>query len=149
MTGTERHARTRPLPDPRALTIELNATSRPAIVSEFRHAAGNFARRHGADERGVEDVELAVSEAVTNAVKYAYEEGEDGRVGLLGSVADGWLEIQVLDRGHGFRGGRSDGLGLGLSIIAQTAGDLTISQGERGTNVRMRFLVPRGDDGTG
>jgi anti-sigma regulatory factor (Ser/Thr protein kinase) len=126
--------------EPAAL-LTLRAEAAPKIVPEFRHAARDFARRHGADIRTAEDIELAVSEAVTNAVRYAYEAEEEGSVDLIGTVADGWLEIRVVDRGHGFREGRSGGLGLGLSIISQMAPDLIISQGERGATLRMRFLL--------
>jgi serine/threonine-protein kinase RsbW len=119
----------------------MRANAVPRIVPEFRHAAVDFARRHGADIRTAEDIELAISEAVTNSVRYAYRAEEDGTVDLIGTVADGWLEIRVVDNGHGFQEGRSGGLGLGLPIISQMAPDLIISQGDRGTTLRMRFLL--------
>jgi anti-sigma regulatory factor (Ser/Thr protein kinase) len=122
--------------------LDLHRRPHPRIIAELRHAARDFARSHGADQRCAEDVELAVSEAVTNAVKYAYAAGETGIVGLIGSVANGFLEIEVSDQGHGFQGGRSGGLGLGLTIMAQVAAYLTISQGERGTKLQMRFPLP-------
>ncbi len=62
---------------------------------------------------------------------------------MTASVADDWLEIRVIDRGAGFGNPDSDGLGLGLSIIARLAANLTISQEGRGTELIMRFPLPR------
>ena len=107
----------------------------------MRHAARAFAAKHGAEDSLLDDIGLAVSEAVTNAVKYAYEPAGQGRVRLAGSAGDGWLELVVTDRGRGFREGASGGLGLGLSIIAKMTTELTIEQAATGTEVRMRFAL--------
>ena len=53
------------------------------------------------------------------------------------------MEIVVRDRGTGFGTSESDGLGLGLPIIARLSAWLTISQEGDGTEVRMSFLLPR------
>jgi anti-sigma regulatory factor (Ser/Thr protein kinase) len=140
MTGTEEARRRASRGRPAPAAIELRRGATPDTVAEFRHAAEDFARGHGINGAGAENVKLAVSEAVTNAVKYAYEPEEDGAVSLTASAEDGWLEVRVSDEGHGFRAGMSGGLGLGLSIIAQVCAELTIHQGERGTELRMRFL---------
>ena len=92
----------------------------------------------------VADVALAVSEAVTNAVKYAKVAGADGVVELSASRTKGWLEVKVRDRGEAFGQGSSDGLGLGLTIIARRAADLKIVQEGDGTEVQMRFPVTAG-----
>jgi anti-sigma regulatory factor (Ser/Thr protein kinase) len=114
----------------------------PDVVPTFRHAAVDFAAANGADADLCHDVALAVSEAVTNAVKHA-DARADETVSMTASVADDWLEIRVLDRGAGFGNTASDGLGLGLSIIARLSAHLTISQEGRGTELIMRFPLPR------
>jgi serine/threonine-protein kinase RsbW len=114
----------------------------PASVPELRHRAARFAVEQGVDEAVVDDVALAVSEAVTNAVKYAGVTGAEGVVELAGAQREGWLEVTVRDRGEGFGGGSTDGLGLGLSIIARLCAELTIVQEGDGTEVRMRFPLP-------
>jgi serine/threonine-protein kinase RsbW len=114
----------------------------PDVVPTFRHAAVDFAATHGADVSLCQDIALAVSEAVTNAVKHA-DARADETVSMTASVADDWLEIRVLDRGAGFGNPASDGLGLGLSIIARLSAHLTISQEGRGTELIMRFPLPR------
>jgi anti-sigma regulatory factor (Ser/Thr protein kinase) len=117
----------------------------PAVaeaVPVLRHAAADFAAEHGADTDLCGDIALAVSEAVTNAVKHSRAH-EDEQVRLTASVAEDWLEILVIDRGSGFGLAESDGLGLGLPTIARLAAQLTISQEGLGTELRMRFPLPR------
>jgi len=120
-------------------TLSLVEEAEPAAVPMLRRRAREFATAQGANERLVADVALAVSEAVTNVVKYAYETGAKGQIELTGSVSDGWLELWVRDRGTGFGRGSVDGLGLGLSIIARLCAEMKIVQEGAGTEVRMRF----------
>lgn len=124
-------------------TFSLTEAAEPAAVPTLRHGARDFAAAHGADEQLIADVALAVSEAVTNVVKYAYEAGVEGEIELAASAANGWLDLWVRDRGTGFGRGSTDGLGLGLSIIARLCADLKIVQEGSGTEVFMRFPLAR------
>ncbi|HEX5990151.1 MAG TPA: ATP-binding protein [Solirubrobacterales bacterium] len=121
--------------------MELTMPAEPASVPVLRHRASEFAAAQGVGQPVVEDVALAVSEAVTNAVKYADAAEADGVVELTGALRDGWLEVTVRDRGEGFGKGSTDGLGLGLTIIARLCSELTIVQEGDGTEVRMRFAL--------
>ena len=114
----------------------------PDAVPILRHAAADFAAEHGADTDLCGDIALAVSEAVTNAVKHSRVHADE-QVRLTAAVAEDWLEIRVTDRGAGFGLARSDGLGLGLPTIARLSAQLTISQEGQGTELRMRFPLPR------
>jgi serine/threonine-protein kinase RsbW len=122
--------------------LDLVVPAEPASVPVLRHRAAQFAAEQGVDRPVVDDVALAVSEAVTNAVKYANAEEADGVVELSGAQREGWLEVTVRDRGEGFGKGSTDGLGLGLAIIARLCSDLKIVQEGDGTEVRMRFPLP-------
>jgi serine/threonine-protein kinase RsbW len=124
--------------------FELTMPAEPAAVPALRHRASRFAAAEGAGELVVEDVALAVSEAVTNAVKYAGVGEGEGVVELTGTRGEGWLEVVVRDRGEAFGKGSADGLGLGLAIIARLCADLKIVQEGEGTEVRMRFPLPSG-----
>jgi serine/threonine-protein kinase RsbW len=121
--------------------MSVVAAAEPASVPTLRHRAREFAAQQGAGEQLTADVALAVSEAVTNVVKYAYEGGARGSIELAGSAKGGWLDIWVRDRGPGFGKGSADGLGLGLSIIARLCADMKIVQEGAGTEVRMRFAL--------
>ncbi|HXQ89549.1 MAG TPA: ATP-binding protein [Solirubrobacterales bacterium] len=118
--------------------FELTMPAEPASVPALRRRASQFAAAEGAGRLVVEDIALAVSEAVTNAVKYAGAD-EGGVVELLGSRRGDSLEVIVRDRGEAFGKGSPDGLGLGLAIIARLCSDLKIVQEGDGTEVRMRF----------
>lgn len=122
--------------------MKLELPAEPASVPELRHGVSRFAAEQGLGSEFVADVALAVSEAVTNAVKYADAAGADGIVEVSAAREDAWLEVTVRDRGEGFGRGSVDGLGLGLSIIARLAGELRIVQEGDGTEVRMRFPLP-------
>jgi anti-sigma regulatory factor (Ser/Thr protein kinase) len=121
--------------------LNLTLPAEPASVPAFRHGASEFAAEQGLGRDEVADVALAVSEAVTNAVKYA-NAGAEGVVELSATAEDDWLEVKVRDRGEGFGTGSSDGLGLGLAIIARLCADLKIVQEGDGTEVRMLFSLP-------
>ena len=122
--------------------LNLTLPAEPASVPALRRRASQYAAEQGVCRDVVADVALAVSEAVTNAVKYAKTARGEGVVELSGAIKGSWLEVRVRDRGEGFGRGSSDGLGLGLSIIARLCADLKIVQEGDGTEVRMRFPLP-------
>ena len=124
-------------------SLALLKPAEPRTVSVMRRATVAFATSHGAPTPVVEDIALAVSEAATNAVKHANVTGGEGIVELTAAVADDWVDVRIRDRGKGFGTRPSDGLGLGLSIIASVSVYLTICQEGHGTEVRMRFPLPR------
>jgi serine/threonine-protein kinase RsbW len=121
--------------------LSVIEAAKPASVPTLRHRAREFAAAQGAGDQLVADVALAVSEAVTNVVKYAYKAGINGNIELTGTAEQGRLEIWVRDCGTGFGRGSVDGLGLGLSIIARLCEDMKIIQEGAGTEVRMRFAL--------
>jgi anti-sigma regulatory factor (Ser/Thr protein kinase) len=126
---------------PALVSLKVCHPTAAEAVPELRHAAAGFAAEHGADPALCGDIALAVSEAVTNAVKHSRSHADE-QVTLTASVIEGWLEIRVRDRGARF-GVESDGLGLGLPTIARLCAHLTISQEGLGTELRMRFPLPR------
>lgn len=112
-------------------------------MTALRHKAAAFAEEQGAGAALVADVNLAVSEAVTNAVKYASEAGRSNSVGLAAEANADWLEFRITDEGENFGKGSPDGLGLGLAIIARLCDELKIVQEGAGTTVLMRFALAR------
>jgi serine/threonine-protein kinase RsbW len=129
-------------PSPAIFSLKVCHPAVPDAVPVLRHAAAEFAAEHGADADLCGDIALAVSEAVTNAVKHSRAH-EAEQVRLTAAVAEDWLEIRVTDRGAGFGLAKSDGLGLGLPTIARLSAQFTISQEGQGTELQMRFPLPR------
>jgi serine/threonine-protein kinase RsbW len=122
--------------------FELTRAAEPETVTVFRHRAATFAAEQGADPDLTADIALAVSEATTNAIKYAYGPDGEGDVEMSAAAQDGRLTLLILDRGKGFEHGPSDGLGLGLTIIARLCHELKIVQEGSGTQVLMHFFLP-------
>lgn len=90
----------------------------------MRRAAVQFAHAHGVPDQLLADMQLAISEAVTNAVVHAFRGQE--RAGIVTvSVqvrANDMAEVIVRDDGMGMsRRPDSPGLGLGLALIARMA----------------------------
>jgi serine/threonine-protein kinase RsbW len=124
--------------------LNLN-DSYPAIASSVpraRSAVADFALRAGATSEVLDSVRLAVSEAVTNAVVHAYR-GRPGNVEVTVAVASGELWVLVSDDGCGFQTpAEAPGLGLGMSLIADSCDELAIAErATGGTEVRMGFVL--------
>ena len=121
--------------------LSESAAAVPASVAWARKVVAEFARTAGVQGERLEDVRLAVSEAVTNAVAYAYE-GSPGEVHVIAAVISEELWIVIADDGGGMRTRPSEtrGLGLGLGLMARLSDALTIlTRSSGGVEVRMRF----------
>jgi sigma-B regulation protein RsbU (phosphoserine phosphatase) len=99
-------------------------------------------------EDAIEDVKLAVSEAVTNAIVHAYREGP-GEVVVSAEATEDDLVIVVSDSGGGMEPRPdSPGLGLGLSIIRSVTSRMEVSEATGGgAEVLMGFSRPAGVHG--
>jgi serine/threonine-protein kinase RsbW len=111
-------------------------------VAQARHRLSGFAAEAGADERQIEAVRLASSEALTNAVLHAYR-GEGGRIHITAAIVEDALWVLIADDGCGLEPAPNrPGLGLGLGLIAQLSDHLAIApRATGGTEVRMRFSL--------
>ncbi len=93
------------------------------------------------------DLKMALSEAMTNVVVHAYDEGNPGTVDISVAVDVPGREVTVVVADHGLgMNPRADspGMGLGLPLIGNLASELQIAPAPsgRGTEVRMRFELP-------
>jgi serine/threonine-protein kinase RsbW len=121
--------------------LSESAAATPASVPWARQLVGDFAAAAGLSGQRLEDVRLAISEAATNAVAYAYDCGP-GEIHVIAALVAGELWLVIADDGHGMRARPSDtrGLGLGLGLMAQLSDALTIlARSSGGVEVRMRF----------
>jgi serine/threonine-protein kinase RsbW/stage II sporulation protein AB (anti-sigma F factor) len=110
----------------------------------MRREVAAFAGRAGMGEDGVGDVQLAVSEAATNAVVHAYRDS-DGHLQVRAHIEGMELIVVVVDTGSGLAPrADSPGLGLGMPLMASvTTRFQVVSQG-KGTEVQMAFALPGG-----
>jgi anti-sigma regulatory factor (Ser/Thr protein kinase) len=123
-------------------TFSRSYEAEPGSVALARAELARFASRAGAPDRLVDGIRLAVSEAVTNAVRHAYP-AEPGEVRVCARVGDQGLEVVVSDDGCGVHSETNDsGLGLGLALIYEVSDQMTLApRANGGTDVRMRFSL--------
>jgi anti-sigma regulatory factor (Ser/Thr protein kinase) len=104
-----------------------------------RDALANLARRLGAR---VDDVKIAVSEAVGNAVVHAYRDGATGTIRVTGRHKRGRLLITVADDGIGMTPNPGNpGLRVGIPLITKLCDDVRFTSSEEGTVVSMSFAT--------
>jgi serine/threonine-protein kinase RsbW len=119
--------------------------ARPESVARLRRAVVAYADSNGASDRQREDIALAVSEALSNAVVHAYA-GHDrpGDVGVEAWIGDSVLHVAVSDDGGGMLP-RTDspGLGLGLALMGRITERLELGRHDAmsGVCVRMTFSI--------
>lgn len=116
-------------------------------VAVARIAVATFAAAQGFTVPDVEEIKVAVSEAVSNAVLHAFPQG-DGEVAVTASIAGDELVVEVEDDGIGIAdlakarepgfSTAPDHMGLGLSFMESFMDDLSLeSSPGAGTRVRM------------
>ena len=112
----------------------------PGAVPRARRALTDFAAAAGATGEQLDEIRLAVSEALTNVVLHAYAE-EAGHIYLTAAVTTGELWVLIADDGRGIQAhGDTAGLGVGLALIAYASDELAlVRRASGGTEVRMRF----------
>jgi anti-sigma regulatory factor (Ser/Thr protein kinase) len=127
-------------------TVDLQLPASPKSVTDARHEAADYLERLGEPSWGIQ---LAVSEAVKNAVEHAFPGDRSGSVWLrIETLVPDTLVVSVTDDGVGITpdldsdGLGSDGLGIGLSLIGRISHDFDIRNAEpHGTAVTMRFSL--------
>lgn len=118
-------------------SLQLSLRAEAESVAEARHAVARFAAEHGAD---ADDVALAVSEGMSNAVIHGFRDRDPGRIDVS-AVADGdRVVVSISDDGMGvLPNPDSPGLGLGLALIGSLADGVELRREGRGTTLIMRF----------
>ncbi|MFA8439938.1 anti-sigma B factor RsbW [Pueribacillus sp. YX66] len=76
--------------------------AKPEYLGVVRLTVSGIANRMGYTYEEIEDIKIAVTEACTNVVFHAYDEGEEGKTKLNFAVYDDRLEIFVIDQGKSF-----------------------------------------------
>jgi anti-sigma regulatory factor (Ser/Thr protein kinase) len=115
----------------------------PAVAGSvplIRNGLASFGESIGLDRSQVDRLRLAISEAVTNVVLYAYP-SRIGYVHVTARVAADELWVLITDNGSGFHAEREgNGLGLGLAVISQvTDGFAVLERSSGGTELRLLF----------
>ncbi len=129
-------------------TVHLSIPARAEFITLSRLALAGLSRVRPFPEETLADLKLAITEACSNSVRHAYEEG-GGTVEIVYRLEEDRIEIEVSDDGTGFDHTRAGGLpdeselsegGLGIAIIRSIADDLEIGTGQGGRGSRLRFV---------
>ena len=135
---------------PRAMaSASWSIPALPQEVPALRSAVASYAVEHEVHDPPINDLRLAVSEAVTNAVLHAFRHGPPGKVDVSLEIDRNNNEVTVVvtDDGVGMAPRPdSPGLGLGLPMIATLAHTMEIRTppGGQGTELCMTFALPVG-----
>lgn len=129
--------------------IEMKIPSKAEYVGVIRLTLSGIASRMGFTYEVIEDIKIATSEAVTNAVQHAYQQDEGGEVVVGFALHADSLEVMVADSGKSFSpaqrrretgpyGGnekvellREGGLGLYLIESLMDEVDVQVAEGVR------------------
>jgi anti-sigma regulatory factor (Ser/Thr protein kinase) len=118
----------------------------PSSVPAARRAIADCAAAAGATEEEIDAIRLASSEALTNAVLWAYR-ALSGHIHVTARAVGGEFWVLICDNGCGFHAGPdSDRLGLGLALISRvTDGFSVVERSTGGTELRLRFRLTSAD----
>jgi serine/threonine-protein kinase RsbW len=128
-------------------SVRLTIPARPEYITLGRLALTALAGVRPVSDETLHDLKLALTEACTNSVKHAYEEGGEGTVDILYELQPDRLAVEVGDAGAGFEPLHPDGAngdelsegGLGIEIIRAVTDEVEIEPREGGGS-RLRFV---------
>ncbi len=129
------------------MTISL--LSQPVNLGLARVAVAAFFSQLDLVLSELEEIKVAVSEAVSNAILHGYGRQPDRWIEVSAAVYPDWLEIAVEDRGYGFSGddqaaggdGEEEG-GMGFALMRSFMDEVVlVSAPGQGTRVVMRKKV--------
>lgn len=82
--------------------FEMRIPAKPQYVGVVRLTISGLANRIGFSYDDIEDLKIASSEAITNAIQHAYEEDDNGEVVVGCALYKEKIEIMVADYGYSF-----------------------------------------------
>ena len=125
--------------------VALSIPAKAEYILFCRLALAGLAAVRALEPDVVADLKLALTEACSNSVRHAYEEGRAGVVEVRYELDRNRVAVEVVDEGAGFvsdaRGGHEAELdegGLGIAIIRALVDELAIESDGHGS--RLRFV---------
>jgi len=110
-------------------TVRLRIPAKPEYITLSRLALAGLSRVRSFPDETLADLKLALTEACSNSVRHAYENGE-GHVDISFELEEGTKRNDDL---------LSEG-GLGIAIIRSIADEVEIEGGAGGKGSRLRFV---------
>ena len=133
------------VPVARGGIVALTVPAQAEFIALGRLALTGLARTRALSGEIVADLKLALTEACSNSVRHAYDEGREGVVEIVYELSHDRIAIQVTDDGSGFdpeilerAQEELDEGGLGIAIIRALTDELEIGARPQGGS-RLRF----------
>lgn len=82
--------------------IEMTIPAKAEYIGVVRLSLSGIANRMSFSYEAIEDLKVAVSEAITNSVTHAYDKDEKEEIKLGFGIYEDRLEVMVADRGVSF-----------------------------------------------
>ncbi|KYC83959.1 Serine-protein kinase rsbW [Heyndrickxia sporothermodurans] len=82
--------------------IEMKIPAKPEYIGVIRLTLSGIASRMGFGYEMIEDLKIATSEAITNAIQHAYKEDAAGEIFVGFTVFPNRLDVVVADQGRSF-----------------------------------------------
>ena len=132
-------------------SVRLTIPAKPEYITLGRLTLTALAGVHPVSDETLHDLKLALTEACTNSVQHAYQDGRVGTVEILYELEPDRLAVEVADQGPGFEVLEREGngvrdtdaelseSGLGIAIIRAVADEVEIGPRDDGGS-RLRFV---------
>ena len=128
-------------------SVRLTIPAKPEYITLGRLALTALARLRPFPEETLSDLKLALTEACTNSVRHAYDDGREGIVEIVYELQEDRLVVEVADDGGGFdphlgedaAGGELSEGGLGIAIIRAVTDEVELEERASG-GARLRFV---------
>jgi serine/threonine-protein kinase RsbW len=132
--------------------VEISIPSNLIYERVVRASAAEVAQAQGFPEERIEDLKLAISEAVTNAIEHGNDNVATKFVAVVFSLDNQKLEVRITDQGDGAgtvdpsprlveEQNLEEGMlrGFGMYLIGALVDDWEVLSSQDGTVVTLRF----------
>ncbi len=126
--------------------VSLIIPARAEYIALGRLALSGLLGTQPVGEEVVADLKLALTEACSNSIRHAYDEGREGSVEIRYELDDHRVAVEVSDEGGGFDPENLeaderdlDEGGLGIAIIRALTDELAVGPSSGGAGSRLRF----------
>ncbi|NLO73328.1 MAG: anti-sigma B factor RsbW [candidate division WS1 bacterium] len=114
--------------------VQLTIPPHPRYLSLARLLVGGLGAQSKLTVEDLDDMKVAVSEAITNAIDHAYEPDAPGEIIIRYRPSEGQLVVEVEDSGSGFDPDKLDTSppvpdlegGLGLYLVRELADQVKV-----------------------
>src|SRR5215208_4441163 len=123
-----------------ARTVRLTIPAKAEYITLCRLALAGISHYRPLADETLHDLKLALTEACTNSVRHAYNDGGEGQVQVLYEIVDDRIAIEVVELDDATEADEMSESGLGLAIIRSLADEPVEIERLEGTGSRLRFV---------